>query len=184
MYDNKLLRIIEKSVQSDIVFLIPQLKENHLRIINAIIGYLAISKIPRLFVNSLCNEFNVGKGKLYQILNALEAIKIIRIIRKEKDYKLNSMGSKIFLYDPTTYKIFDGDKGNIREAYVAAIFSESNKSVYASKDEKYGDFMIDGKLIEIGGKNKKTKKADFVLRDDIEIPVKDSIPLWLIGFQY
>ncbi|NUU95114.1 ATPase AAA [Marinitoga sp. 1135] len=184
MYDNKLLKIVEKSIQSDILFLLPQLRENYLRIINAIIGYLALSKIPRLIINSLCKEFSIGKEKLYQLLNALEAIKVIRIIRHEKDYKLNSVGSKIFLYDPGIYKIFNGDSGNLREAYVAALFSEAGMKVYSSKKEEYGDFVIDGKLIEVGGKNKKIKKADFVLKDDIEIPVKNSIPLWLIGFLY
>jgi predicted AAA+ superfamily ATPase len=184
MYDSKLLKILEKSIQSDIVFLIPQLRENHLRLINAIIGYLSISKIPRLLINSLCTEFNIGKEKLYQLLNALEAVKIIRIIRKEKDYRFNSMGSKILLYDPGIYKIFKGDIGNIRESYVAASFSEAGNSIYASKDEKYGDFVVNNILIEVGGKRKKAKKADFVLKDDIEIPIKNSIPLWLIGFQY
>ncbi|NUU97046.1 ATP-binding protein [Marinitoga sp. 1138] len=184
MYDNKLLKIVEKSIQSDILFLLPQLRENYLRIINAIIGYLALAKIPRLIINSLCKEFSIGKEKLYQLLNALEAIKVIRIIRHEKDYKLNSVGSKIFLYDPGIYKIFNGDSGNLREAYVAALFSEAGMKVYSSKKEEYGDFVIDGKLIEVGGKNKKIKKADFVLKDDIEIPVKNSIPLWLIGFLY
>ncbi|AEX84879.1 putative ATPase (AAA+ superfamily) [Marinitoga piezophila KA3] len=184
MYDNKLLKIVEKSIQSDILFLLPQLRENYLRIINAIIGYLALAKIPRLIINSLCKEFSIGKEKLYQLLNALEAIKVIRIIRHEKDYKLNSVGSKIFLYDPGIYKIFNGDSGNLREAYVAALFSEAGMKVYSSKKEEYGDFVIDEKLIEVGGKNKKIKKADFVLKDDIEIPVKNSIPLWLIGFLY
>ncbi|MBO8140390.1 MAG: ATP-binding protein [Thermosipho sp. (in: Bacteria)] len=184
MYENKLLKIIEKSIQADVLFLIPQLRENHLRILNTIVGYLAISKIPRLVINSLCREFGIGKDKLYQLINALEAVNVIRIIRKEKDFKLNSIGSKIFLYDPGTYKIFNGEIGNVREAYVAALFSEAGKDVYASKTEEHGDFVIDNILIEVGGKNKKRKNADFVLRDDIEVPVKNSIPLWLIGFQY
>ena len=84
MYENKLLKIIEKSIQADVLFLIPQLRENHLRILNTIVGYLAISKIPRLVINSLCREFGIGKDKLYQLINALEAVNVIRIIRKEK----------------------------------------------------------------------------------------------------
>lgn len=53
-----------------------------------------------------------------------------------------------------------------------------------------GDFIADGKWIfEIGGKNKKhdqiqTLKDAFVVRDNIEFPVSQIIPFWLIGFLY
>jgi hypothetical protein len=63
------------------------------------------------------------------------------------------------------------------------IFSEKYK-VFCSEKEEHYDFLIDNKKIEVGGKNKKLKKADFVLKDDIEIPLRNNIPLWMAGTIY
>lgn len=53
-----------------------------------------------------------------------------------------------------------------------------------------GDILVDNQyLFEIGGKHKITKqiqgeKNAFVVRDDIETGIFNTIPLWLFGFQY
>jgi hypothetical protein len=67
---------------------------------------------------------------------------------------------------------------------VAGISIESNRIVFASPDETAGDFLIDDYKVEVGGKRKVTKQADFVLRDDIDIPEKNIIPIWMLGFEY
>ncbi len=38
--------------------------------------------------------------------------------------------------------------------------------------------------IEVGGKKKAIKRADFVVRDDIDSPDDKIIPLWMLGFEY
>jgi len=35
--------------------------------------------------------------------------------------------------------------------------------------------------IEVGGASKKIKNADFVIRDDIDYPAGNTVPLWLLG---
>jgi hypothetical protein len=35
--------------------------------------------------------------------------------------------------------------------------------------------------LEIGGKKKSSKSSDFVLRDDIDLPLRNVIPLWILG---
>jgi hypothetical protein len=54
---------------------------------------------------------------------------------------------------------------------------------------KQGDFMVNGYIFEIGGKNKTKKQIknienSFVIKDDIEIGNKNTIPLWIFGFLY
>ncbi len=61
---------------------------------------------------------------------------------------------------------------------------ESNRKVFASADETACDFLIDDYKVEVGGKRKETKQADYVLRDDIDIPDNNIIPLWMLGFEY
>lgn len=48
----------------------------------------------------------------------------------------------------------------------------------------YGDFVVGKKTLEIGGRHKTIKGADFVLRDDTDLPGKKSIPLWSLGMMY
>jgi hypothetical protein len=183
-YQAKVMNTIEKSLTSDIPFLVPQLSENHYRFMNAVVGYLAVSTIPTLSINSLCKKWGLGKEKLYQLLNSMEQAKVIRLIRKKNDVSLHSIGAKIFLYEPSVYGFFEGSIGNIRESYVAGISLEANRKVFTSGNETEYDFLIDKFKVEVGGKSKGSKKADFVLRDDVDIPDGNSIPPWMLGFEY
>ncbi len=183
-YQKRLENILEKMIYSDVPFFIPSISENYLRLMNAIVGFLALSPIPRLQVRSLCREWSIGSEKLYQILSVMEHIGLLRIIRKKNDYKANTIGEKIFFFDPSFYYLYNGNTGNIREAWVATAFSEAGYEVFASKDETECDFEVDKYKIEIGGKGKEKKKADFIIADDIELPVKNKIPLWLLGMAW
>jgi predicted AAA+ superfamily ATPase len=183
-YQKKVMNTIEKSLTADIPFLIPQLSENYYRFMNAVVGHLAISTIPTLAITSLCKKWGIGKEKLYQLLHAMEQACVIRTIRKKNDISLHSIGAKMFLYEPSVYSFFDGHTGNIRESFVAGMSIESGREVYASENEKQYDFQIDQYKIEVGGKKKSPKNADFVLRDDIDIPDDKIIPLWMLGFEY
>lgn len=183
-YQHKVMNTIEKTLTSDIPFLVPQVSENHFRFMNAVVGHLAVSNIPVLSINSLCKKWGLGKEKLYQLINAMEQANVIRLIRKKNDINVHSIGAKIFLYEPSIYGFFEGSVGNIRESYAAGISMESNRKVFASADETECDFLIDKFKVEVGGKKKDSKKADFVLRDDIDIPEGSIIPLWMLGFEY
>ena len=184
-YNEKILATIEKSIALDIPFLVPQLTENHLRLMSAVIGYLAKSSIPTLAVNSLCNEWGIGKEKLYSLLNAMEEAQLIRVVRKKKDHKLHSIGAKIFLQDPSVYGALQGDLGSVREALTVACFQEAKRTILAADDETICDFTVDNKVrIEIGGPSKKLKKADWVIRDNLDVASGKTIPLWTLGFMY
>ncbi len=95
-----------------------------------------------------------------------------------------SKGAKIFLYDPSMYHVLKGNMGNIREAYTACALLEKDKDIAACANETEGDFIYNGLKLEIGGKKKERKKSDFVLRDDMDVPFKNTIPLWMLGFKY
>ena len=183
-YTERLTNIIEKTIYSDIPFFVPSVKDNHLRLMNAVIGYLAVSSIPRLKVRSLCSEWQLGAEKLYNLLSVMEHVGLINIIKRSNDHKVNSVGEKIFFYDPSMYDLYKSDKGNIREAFVATMSRAISDNFFISKDEEKADFLFDNYMLEVGGKSKKIKSADFVIRDDIELPQKNIIPLWMIGFLY
>jgi len=55
---------------------------------------------------------------------------------------------------------------------------------------KQADFLIDGKYtFEVGGKSKGQKQIEgienaWIVKDDIELPMLNTIPLWMIGLLY
>ena len=102
----------------------------------------------------------------------------------ENDNKASGKGAKIFLADPSLYAILNGNLGSLREAFVVSTAKQSGMTVYASKEETQGDFILDGILVEIGGQNKKAKLAEFVFRFDIDLPTQRALPLWSLGFIY
>lgn len=163
----------------------PTISDNNLRVMRAIIGTLANSSIPRVQVSSLCSDWGIGAEKLYQLLFVMENVELLRIIRLQNDTKARSVGAKMLFADPCAYMVLDADQGTEREAYVVNCFAQAGYSISAMRNEKERDYVVTlGKqsmTLEIGGKSKKPKNADYVLRDNTDYPVGNAIPLWLLG---
>jgi len=174
----------EKMIYADIPYLVPQITENHFRLLKAVLGFIALSNIPTINVEAMCKKWGLSKAKLYQLMDAMHHVGLIRIIYKEGDTAIYSKGAKIFLYDPSMYYVLKGSTGNIREAYTACALREGDKDISASTDEEGADFVYRHLKLEIGGKKKSKKKADFVIRDDTDVPYENAIPLWMLGFKY
>lgn len=191
-FEDRLLAVLDKTLYSDIPFFLPHVTDGNLRLMKAITGTLAGSAIPRLHVRSLCADWGIGAEKLYQILNVMESVGILRIIRTEHDTKANSVGEKLFFSDPAFYSALHGNTGTAREAMVASLCCDAGWAVEAAKDETAGDFVITRPgskeprtlSIEVGGVSKRPKHSDFVIRDDLDFPSGKAIPLWLLGMGY
>lgn len=191
-FEERLLAVVDKTLYADIPFFLPNVTEGNLRLMKAIIGTLAASPIPRLKVTSLCADWGIGADKLYQILEVMESVSVVRIIRMEHDRKAKSVGAKLFFSDPVLYSVLNGNSGTAREAFVAMLLAESGWTVEASRDESKGDFFISkdtegmhiGFRIEVGGAGKPRKGSDFVIRDDIDLPAGGAIPMWMMGMMF
>ncbi len=181
-YCRRLKSILEKSIYSDIPFYVPSVQDNHLKLMNAVIGHLLISPVPTLNISGMCSEWGVSKEKLYNLILTMEQSELIRIIKRTGKHQTYSKGAKIFLSDPSFYYCFNGNKGSAREALVTFALSE-RYDVTACRDEAECDYIIDGKKIEVGGKSKKPKKADYVISDDIDVSF-GKIPLWMVGMVF
>ncbi len=189
-FEDRLLAVLDKTLYADIPFFLPNVTDGNLRLMKAITGTLAASPIPRLKVTSLCADWGIGADKLYQILEVMESVGVLRIIRIEHDTKAKSVGAKLFFSDPAMYTALKGNPGTAREALVASLCAEAGWTVEASRDETQGDFVISQRQegisvrIEVGGSGKKRKHSDFVVRDDIDLPGANTIPLWMLGMMY
>lgn len=179
-FREKMINVVEKTLYYDVPHLIGSVAENHFGIMRAILHHLLFSKIPTINVEAMCRDWGIGKPKFYELLNALQSVGLINIVHREGIEKPHSKGAKMFLSDPAMYYVFEGEIGNFREAFLVAMLKEKGK-LFASKDETKADFVFDGRTLEVGGKNKKGKNADFVIRDDVDVPIRNIIPLWMLG---
>jgi len=192
-FEERMLSILDKSLYADVPFFLPGVTDGNLRLMKAIIGTLAHAAIPRVQVRSLCADWSIGSEKLYQILEIMESVGVLRIIRLENDTKAKTAGQKLFFADPVLYELLGGNEGTAREALVAFLCESAGWSIEACRDETKADFVISSPLgikpnrkyaLEVGGSSKSAKQADFVIRDDADYPARNAIPLWLLGFLY
>ena len=182
-YCKRIEGVLQKTLYADIPFYVPSIQDRHLRLMNAIVGHLLQSTIPTINMARMCSEWRISKEKLYELLFVMDQCELIRIIHKSGKKKKYSKGAKIFFGDPSFYSCFHGELGNCREAFATFALSEKYE-LYAAKNETECDYIVNGYRIEIGGKNKKRKNSDFVLRDDIDLPVGNCIPLWMAGLVF
>ena len=179
-YCSRIQGIVEKTIFYDVPFYLPSIQSNHLRLMNAVIGHMISSPIPTVNISKLCSEWHIGKEKLYQLLSVMEAVELLRIVRRKGDKSVYSKGAKMLINDPSVYYCFNGNLGTAREAFVVLTLSERYE-VYASPREEDYDYLVDGRKIEVGGRRKETKSADLVISDDLELPVRNRLPMWLLG---
>lgn len=182
------MAVLDKVLDNDIPFFLPSVTDKNLRLMRAIVGTLSNSSIPRVQVTSLCADWGIGAEKLYQLLFVMESVGLLRIVRYPNDTKSRSVGAKMLFADPCAYHVLDADQGTEREAYIVNCFNTAGYGVNAMCDERNGDYTImHGKetfTLEVGGKSKKPKGADFVLRDNTDYPAGNAIPLWLAGMMW
>lgn len=195
-YEERSLAVLEKTLNSDVPFFVPHITDDNLRLMTAVVGTLSGAANPRLQVRSLCTDRGISADKLYQLLEVMDAVGALRIIRFENDTKAKSAGAKLFLADPCLYSVLHGNMGTACEAFVAGLLEEAEFSVSASRNETKGDFVISKKTgfiqtnsgplfrIEVGGKRKSAKKSDFVIRDNLDFPAEKVIPLWLLAMMW
>lgn len=131
----------------------------------------------------------VDHRTLIRYLYYLDQSGILSILSKEgKGIQLLRKPDKIYLNNTNLFyslQLTRQETGTIRETFINSMLREVTSLSYPDK----GDFLADGKIIEVGGKNKTSRQTrntpDAILaKDDIEIGIGNEIPLWLFGFLY
>ncbi len=141
-------------------------------------------------VSELSQKTGISRPSLLRAFDLLERARILQILHKPNaGVGALTKPEKLYLSNSNLLYAFGEENvnvGTIRETF----FSNQLKIVSTVNLADKGDFLInEKKRFEIGGKNKSSKQIkdlpdSFVVRDDIEIGVKNRIPLWLFGFLY
>jgi predicted AAA+ superfamily ATPase len=166
------------------------------------IDYINIAKFKRLLyvlavnvpfipnISKLSEKVGLSRNALVQALHLLNKAELIYALYKQtKSISILNKPDKIWLNNTNlSFALSYGlpDSGNLRETYFISQLALLHEISIAEK----GDFFVnDTYTFEVGGKNKtktqiKEVKNAFLVRDDVETGVLNSIPLWMFGLLY
>ncbi len=154
---------IRKSIYEDTISILKMSQEKAFAM-HRLLTFLATSLPGELSINKISSLIEMSKSSIYEILDALEKMKIIRIIHpKGKGSKLVRGPHKILFYHPNLrYAIcnelgVEPDIGAIREELAVFFLSRLGMKVMTIKGMKRSpDYYVSpiNTVIEIGGKGK------------------------------
>jgi predicted AAA+ superfamily ATPase len=141
-------------------------------------------------ISSLAEKTGIHRNSLNKYFHYLEEAKIISLLFPAGiSTAVLQKPEKIFLNNSTLlYALAEDsvDIGTARETF----FLSQLVPFYTIHMPKQGDFMVSGKYtFEVGGKGKNRKQIKnienaWTVKDDIEMPVMNAIPLWMFGLLY
>ncbi|MBX9743880.1 MAG: AAA family ATPase [Chlamydiales bacterium] len=183
---------VQMTIYEDIATL-HSLKTPTLSTIEQLYKYVLNSSPGELNASKLSNALDKDFESVSNYLKYLEQAGLIRFIYPGTSGQA-ALRNPIKMYPENTNLIHaaylplaqDQIKGKIRETFLVNQVQNAEKTLFYSAT---GDFKIDERIIEVGGKGKtkrqiKYEKNSYVLADDLLVGSKDSIPLYLFGLLY
>lgn len=183
---NKLIRMI---VEYDMA----ELKDFDIRNAKKVLQliYVVAQQVPfKPNLVALANKTDIHRNSLNNYLQYLEQARLISLLQPAgKSVAVIQKPEKIFLDNSNLlFALVEQqvEKGNLRETFFRSqvnVVSKINMPIS-------GDFLVDNKYtFEIGGKSKSQKqiagiKNSWIVKDDLEFPIGNHLPLWMFGFVY
>lgn len=192
-YYERILRIIDKAIYEDIANYY-NLKTPHLHYFKQILRYLASIPPGKLSANKLAQNLSIDHKTAFHYLSILNDVGLTRFVYPyAKGNVMLRKPQKLFLHNSTLlhamnqYSGENVSKGTERELFFIQSLEDAGVELFYSNQ---GDFRTKGCIFEIGGKNKSGKQIQdaglpsYLVKDDIQIPVGNQIPLRYFGFLY
>lgn len=142
---------------------------------------LSLSQPGELSISSLCTEIGLSKEIVYDLLNILEKMDIIKLLRTYSRSKMMRVEAKLLFKHPNIRFVlakkfgFSPYLGAMREEFALMHFLNLDYEVFIPpKSKKNPDFQLvkdkEKFVVEIGGSGKTRKqldnKTDYVLKDE------------------
>lgn len=192
-YYEKVLRIIEKTIYEDIAEYY-NLKTENLHYLKKITGFLASIPPGKMNVNNIAKNLNIDFKTANNYLIMLSETNLIRmlfsnqggngLLRKPEKIFLNNTS---LLYTLNKMRGLEPPIGNVRELFLLQSISDAQYHGFYSD---IGDMLVEGRYLEIGGKNKsmaqfkKMNATGILVKDDVTSSAPNIIPLHYFGFLY
>lgn len=153
--------------------------------------YVIAQQVPfKPNITSLAAKTGIHRNSLNKYLYYLEQAKIITLLFPSgNSTAILQKPEKIFLNNTTLLNALAEQKseiGTVRETF----FLSQLQPFHKVNMPKQGDFIVNGKYtFEVGGKRKSNRQIQdvpysWVVKDDLEYPVMNAIPLWMFGLLY
>lgn len=187
-FNNRMIQVVSQTVESDI----PQyadMKAATARKLKQLLALISESAPYKPNMDSLSSDIHVSRNNISDYLAWLERAGMIGQLRDDTS-GLRNLGKveKVYLDNPSLMSALaskEANIGNLRETF----FYNQMRLNYPLTASRVADFKIDDITFEIGGHNKSQRqiagvKNGYVVKDDIEIPIGNIIPLYHFGFNY
>jgi predicted AAA+ superfamily ATPase len=188
-YHQKIMHTIQLIMDVDIGA-IENLDYNHIVKLKKLLFAIATSVPFTPNISKLSEKIELSRPFMIKALEILEkAHLIIQLHQNNKGISQLSKPEKIYLRNTNLiYAIAEENAviGNLRETFFINQLTLDHKINLP----KNGDFLVnDSYIFEIGGKNKTRQQINtinnaYIVKDNIETGIKQTIPLWLFGFLY
>ena len=192
-YHEKITRIIEKTIFEDIANYY-SLKTQNLYLFKKILVYFASIPPGEVNVNNLAKHLGIDHKTAEHYLHILISVGLLRelnlyegggnYLRKPSKFVLNHTNLMHTLQQYVDQPVC---KGMERELFFIQSMQNAGIELFYSKQ---GDYRTAQSIFEIGGKNKTRKQIQdaelpaYLVKDEILLPFKGEIPLFLTGFLY
>lgn len=182
---------IHTILESDLLAIYPQLSGHSIHRIKQLLAFIAQSVPFTPHWINIKQMLDIGDERtLKTYIKYLQDAQLIQVLYKSSN-KLSALENpaKIYLYNPNLMHVLAKNQQNIgtqRETFFLNTLTQEHKVTLPLN----GDFLVDQKLLfEIGGKNKDFRQINkqqksYICSDNLEIGIKNKIPLWLFGFLY
>lgn len=178
---------IEATIDSDLLSIYPNLNGNTARKLKILTHAISANVPYQPNYSSLKSLVDIRDDRtLKEYLAMLDSAGLIRLLMKnELAIKNMDKADKIYLENTNLMYLNNPDMGNVRETFFANQLGNITE-IYSGKN---GDFIVGEFVFEIGGAKKsfdqiKDMPNSHIAADDIEVGVRNKIPLWLFGFLY
>ena len=153
--------------------------------------YLVSQEVPfKPNINSLSDKTKIHRNTINNYLYFLHDARLVNLLYASS---LGIVGlqkpEKVYLQNTNLlYALSENPPsiGTVREVFFCNQLHVKHRVSHSSTT----DFVVDGNLhFEIGGNNKGNKQINnlekaWVVKDDLEYPASQTLPLWLFGFLY
>lgn len=153
--------------------------------------YIIAQQVPfKPNITTLAAKTGIHRNSLNNYLYYLEQAKIISLLFPAGiSTAVLQKPDKIFLNNTTLLAALAEEQSNIgtvRETF----FLSQLRSLHKVQLPKHGDFLVNGiYTFEVGGKGKSQKQISglenaWIVKDDMELPMLNTLPLWMFGLLY
>jgi uncharacterized protein len=140
-------------------------------------------------ISKLAEQVGINRNTMVNYLHYMDQALLIRnLYYPGQSISHLQKPDKVLLSNPNLYHVLveeQADKGSLREsAFVSMLRPTETLHLHPQADYSCGDYTF-----EIGGRRKGKQQIAgiedaYIVKDDIELGVGNSIPLWAFGFLY